>query len=306
MEREGLMSPMGGRCTRRSLLLAAAAAAARPTRAGAQDDAGRGFSTSSGYGVEFRHPVRELIGDLTETERGDPRLEASVPHREWYSERVRREYGAWGPAPRHFPVPPAAEGKSAEWLRERAIAVALRFVGYGYQHHHIPDWEPPPSWPWKETCVGRNGRGVDCSNFTGFVYNQGFGVRMNTAVGRQAELLEAQVGPEGRPHRLARVGLPEGYEDRARALRTGDLLFIRGKPGGEVTHVVLWIGPIGRSASGVPLILDSHGAGVEDDEGRPIPCGIQLRPFRERSWYNRCASHAHRVFGGAERAEARG
>lgn len=279
-------------------MLAAASAALVPGRAWGRSGGDRTFSTASGYGVDFQQPAEELIGDLLTTERGDPRLEASVPHHEWYSERVRKAYGSWGPVPRHYPPAPAAEGKSAEWRRERAIAVALRFVGYGYQHHHIPDWEPPEGWPWKETCAGKNGKGVDCSNFTGFVFNQGFGIRMNTEIGRQAERLEAEVGPEGRPHRLERVELPEAYEDRVRTLRTGDLLFIRGKPGGRVTHVVLWVGPIGRSASGAPLILDSHGGGVEDDEGRPIPCGVQLRPFRERSWYGRCASHAHRVFEG--------
>ena len=58
-----------------------------------------------------------------------------------------------------------------------------------------------------------------------------------------------------------------------------------------------WVGSVGRSASGVPLIIDSHGNGVLDDRGQPIPCGVQLRPFRRDSWYNRCASHAHRIFG---------
>lgn len=291
------MEPPDSRLTRRSLLIASASAAFSP-RTWGRSAGGRTFTAESGYGVEFRHPAEELIGDLLTTERGDPRMQASVPHREWFSEKIRREYGAWGPVPRHYPIATAAEGRSAEWRRERAIAVALRFVGYGYQHHHIPDWDPPAGWPWKETCAGRNGKGFDCSNFTGFVYNQGFGVRMNTAVGRQAERLEVEVGPEGRPHRLARVDLPAAYEERLRALEAGDLLFIRGKPEGEVTHVVLWVGPIGRSASGLPLILDSHGSDVKDDDGRPIPCGVQLRPFRERSWYNRCASHAHRVFQG--------
>ncbi|WP_165246244.1 NlpC/P60 family protein [Paludisphaera soli] len=291
------MNPRDVSIPRRSLLAAALSAAIAPTRAlalGADDPGPAG----SGYAVEFRHPVDELIGDLLTTERGDPRMQASVPHREWYSEHVRRRFGAWGPPPRAYPPAEAAEGRSAEWRRERTIAAALRFVGYGYQHHHIPDWEPPAGWPWKETCAGGNGKGFDCSNFTGFVYNQAFGVRVSTAVERQAEQTEAEFGREGRTHRLGRIELPEGYAGKVDALRTGDLLFIRGKPGGAITHVVLWVGPIGRSASGTPLILDSHGGGVTDDEGRPIPCGVRLRPFREKSWYARCASHAHRAFGG--------
>ncbi len=63
-----------------------------------------------------------------------------------------------------------------------------------------------------------------------------------------------------------------------------------------MTHVIVWVGSIGNAPKGEPLLLDSHGGDVVDDDGQPIPCGIHLRPFREQSCYNRCASHAHRVF----------
>jgi len=278
------------------MLAASLSVIAAPAAARAQAAPERSFSAPSGYGVEFHHPVPELIGDLLQTERGDPKMEAAVPHREWYSEHVRREFGSWGPPPRRYPPPTIAEGKAVEWRRERVIATALRFVGYAYQHHHVPDWDPPADWPWKSTCAGRNGKGFDCSNFTSFVYNQAFGIHMNSDVERQSELREAELNGERRSVRLERITLPEDHEARLNALRTGDLLYILGKPGGKITHVVLWVGAIGRSASGLPLILDSHGGGVEDDQGRPIPCGVQLRPFRPRSWYGRCASHAHRIF----------
>ena len=50
---------------------------------------------------------------------------------------------------------PAWQVQSDEGARrQRVIAVALRYRGYGYQHHHIPDWDPPPEWPWKPTCAG--------------------------------------------------------------------------------------------------------------------------------------------------------
>ena len=35
-----------------------------------------------------------------------------------------------------------------------------------------------------KTCVGHNGKGVDCSNFSSFVYNQGFGIKMSSAIER--------------------------------------------------------------------------------------------------------------------------
>jgi cell wall-associated NlpC family hydrolase len=207
---------------------------------------------------------------------------------------MRKTMGAWGPRPRKYPAPSGLAERSHAWKRERVIAVAARFLGYGYQHHHIPDWDPPVGWPWKTTCVGHNGRGVDCSNFTSFVYNQGFGLHMSSAIVRQSELKHATRGEESVP--LERLALPHDYAERQKVLRTGDLLYIRGREAGPITHVVLWVGAVGRSPDDVPLILDSHGSGVKDEDGQAIPCGIRLRPFRKDSWYNRCASHAHRVW----------
>ena len=250
---------------------------------------------SSMYWLEFSYPTEDLVGDLDQSGRGDPRMESAVPFHEWYSLSVRHHFGSWGPKPRTFPVLEALERRPTEWKRQRVIATAARFLGYGYQHHHIPDWNPPPSWPRKQTCAGSNGKGVDCSNFTSFVYNQGFGIKMTSDVGRQARLHEAQED-DGYRVPLHRVELPRHYEERRATLRTGDLLYIRGRENGPITHVVIWIGSVGRAASGVPLVIDSHGSGVRDDQGHPIPCGVQSRPFREYSWYDRCASHAHRIF----------
>ena len=249
----------------------------------------------SPYRVEFTRPIGELIGDLERTERGDRKLEADMPHARWYSEATRERWKAWGPAARHYPPLEGIGSWSVERKRERVVAVAMRYLGYGYQHHHIPDWDPPADWPWLTTCVGSNGKGVDCSNLTGFVYNQGFGLRLNTDIARQAEARTAPETDNRVPVRLHEVTLPAAYPDRIAALRTGDLLYIKSLKG-EVSHVVVWIGPIGRSPDGTPLILDSHGSGVRDSENHLIPCGVHLRPFRENSWYNKSASHALRIF----------
>jgi hypothetical protein len=247
----------------------------------------------SPYRVEFHEPSGVLVGDLERTERGDPRRSGEVPFVEWYGRRVRERFGAWGPRARAYPPPAGLESWSARRKRERVIAVALRFVGYGYQHHHVPDWDPPSEWPWKESCVGRNGPGVDCSNFTGFVYNLALGVRVSTDVGLQAGTRLAR-GPGEARTPVRRVDLPESYEERLATLRTGDLLFIRNREG-RVAHVVLWVGAIGRSPDGVPLVLDSTGEGHRDSNGRVIPCGVHLRPFGADSWYHRSASHALRI-----------
>jgi cell wall-associated NlpC family hydrolase len=250
--------------------------------------------TQSPYRVVYHHDLDDLIGDSLHGIRGEPHRQSEVAHAEWYSHHVRHKYGAWGPPQRRYRPLANLADRSLRWRRERVVATAARFIGYGYQHHHVPDWNPPADWPWKPCCTGYNGRGVDCSNFTTFVYNQGFGIHMNSAIRTQAELRHAVEGHREIP--IHRIDLPTGYIERQQALATGDLLYIRGREDGPITHVVIWVGSIGRSAEDVPLVLDSHGGDVEDFEGRPIPCGIYLRPFREHSWYNRCASHAHRVF----------
>jgi hypothetical protein len=246
------------------------------------------------YRVEFTLPPAELVGDLEGTERGDRRLEAEIPFHQWYAPRTLERWHAWGPIARDYPAPAGLGRWSAGRKRERVVAVAMRFLGYGYQHHHVPDWDPPPGWPWKPTCAGGNGRGVDCSNLTGFVYNLGFGLRLSTEVHLQAEERAAGGPGGGRMTRIPAVELPSSYEERIRALRTGDLVYVRNR-GGRISHVVIWVGPIGRSPDGVPLVVDSHGEDVRDCEGRSIPCGVQLRPFREGSWYNHSASHALRI-----------
>ena len=249
------------------------------------------------YWLKYEHSQQELIGDLLNTERGDPQREAEIAHQHWYSHETRRRWGAWGPGPRTYAPLEGLASRSLQWKRERVIATAARFIGYGYQHHHIPDWNPPANWPWKETCVGHNGKGFDCSNFTSFVYNQGFGIHMSSGIGRQSRV-EAAFERGGQAVHLHTIEFSDDYRERQKTLHTGDLLYIRGREEGPITHVVIWIGSVGRAPHDIPLILDSHGAGVVDEAGQHIPCGVHLRPFRESSWYNRCASHAHRVFHG--------
>lgn len=246
------------------------------------------------YRVEFTIPRSELIGDLDRTERGDPRLEAEVPYDLWYSRRTLERWRSWGPRARDYSAPRGVETWSTARKRERVVAVAMRYLGYAYQHHHIPDWSPPAGWPWQSTCAGANGKGVDCSNLTGFVFNLGFGLRFSSDVHIQAEERIARA-PGGRFVRVEPVALPSTYEERLETLRTGDLLFIRNRSG-KISHVVIWVGAIGRSPNGEPLVIDSHGEDTRDSSGRMIPCGVHLRPFRKNSWYNHSASHALRAF----------
>jgi hypothetical protein len=122
-------------------------------------------------------------------------------------------------------------------------------------------------------------------------------MKPNSGIHQLAKQIEIPGPGPGHTTKATQVTLPKDYAERIQTLRTGDLLFIRNKKG-EISHVVLWVGTIGRSPDNVPLILDSHGESVKDANGNTIPAGIHLRPFLENSWYNHSASHAHRLIGG--------
>jgi len=248
----------------------------------------------SPYSVKFSFTDEELVGDL-KGERGDAKRQSSVAHDDWYSRRIKDKYGAWGVPARHYPALPGLAEKSLKWKRERVIAVALRYQGYAYQHHHVPDWDPPRDWPWKEVALGHNSKGVDCSNFSSFVYNQGFGIKPTSAIKEQAMQRTISGPGEDRETKAEEIPLPKTYDELVKTLQTGDLLYVRNRKE-EISHVVIWVGGIGQSPDRTPLILDSHGEGVKDSKGNAIPVGIYLRPFRENSWYHKSASHAHRIF----------
>lgn len=267
-----------------SLALSACTFAAEPDRA----------AYKSPYKVGFTFRDEELLGDLLKGPRADWKAQSSVPFREWYAESGRTRWRSWGPPAQHFPAPAGMATKGVEWARQRVIAAGLRFAGYSYQHHHIPDWEPPADWPRSEKQTTPTGKGLDCSNFTAFAYNLALGIKPSGDVQDQAALTEVPGPGANRTTTIQRIELPTSYEDYERTLRTGDLLYVKSNAG-TVSHVVLWVGKIGHSRDNTSLILDSTGTGAKDSEGKDIPDGIQLRPFKSTSWYARGASHALRI-----------
>jgi hypothetical protein len=248
----------------------------------------------SPYSVKFSFMEEELIGDLLKGRRSDWKDHATVPFREWYNPANQTRWGYWGPGMRHFDPPSGLAKKSPQWSRERVIATGLRYVGYSYQHHHVPDWEPPADWPSDPEQKTPAGKGVDCSNFTAFVYNLALGIKPSGAIKAQAEMIDAAGPGERRTVPVKRIELPKSYEDFPSQLLTGDLLYVKSNKG-NVSHVVLWVGKIGESSDGVPLILDSTGPGATDENGEKIPDGIQLRPFKRNAWYFTQASHVLRI-----------
>lgn len=247
----------------------------------------------SPYKVELPFTTEELIPDLIKGERGAVAHESETPISEWY--KAKRKFGSWGPNPRPFPFPAIANEKSAEWKRARVIATALRFVGYHYRHHHIPDWDPPQGFHTPAEGEAKHaGKGLDCSNFTSFIYNQGLGIHLNSDINKQSGIVQAPINGTGRVLPIKTIPGQSTFEEWKQALRPGDLIYVRNRQQ-KISHVIVWMGDWGKSPDGTPLIMDSHGSDVKDSNGVLIPDGIHLRPFRPSSWYAKSSDHAHRI-----------
>jgi cell wall-associated NlpC family hydrolase len=248
----------------------------------------------SPYSISLTAPMEELLAPDQAPPRNDWHLEAAVPYEDWYSRQMRKDNGAWGPRPRLFPALAEESQAPLSWKRQRVLAVAYKYIGLPYQHHHIPDWDPPQGWPWKQVAFGRNSKGVDCSDFTSWIYNYGLGIKLDTGIREQADT--EQIGAAGGDGSIqVKIIRDEaGYDELIHKLKTGDLLYIKNDKG-VVAHVIMWVGEHGRSPDGAPLIIDCTGSDHRDSNGNQIPIGVRLRPFLPNEWYYKSFSHAHRV-----------
>ena len=159
---------------------------------------------------------------------------------------VNIKHDSWGPKVPHFPAPKIPDNVDPIiWKRKKVISVAKSYIGLPYRHHHIPHWEGP------------QGKGIDCSNLTAWVYNYGLGIKFSSHLARQADGLSA----------------PGRKLDRTEKFKPGDLLFIENKTQ-TISHVVLYIG--GNK------ILDVRGKG-----------GVQIRKFK--GWYKNHFVFARRI-----------
>ena len=229
-----------------------------------------------------------------------------TPYESWYDLDVIRHVvrSRWGPRFITFPAPVGLLDKDCTWQRKRIFAAAAMLVGkYRYAHHHMHVWNVPNEPQW--IAAGMTpGVGIDCSDFTTWMYDYGLGVRISSSVVQQAETLDAPVGGTSVRVLTQRVGdmahgFPRNYQQLAATLHPGDLLFIRrsSRPNAPIAHVVVWLGNYASDMTGKDqhLILDSHGSKVHDSTGHLIPSGPAIRPFREESWYFRCYDHALRL-----------
>jgi cell wall-associated NlpC family hydrolase len=153
--------------------------------------------------------------------------------------------GTWGPHTRKdFATPTAPAGVDAgDWARARIMAAALKWRDLAYEHHHIPTFDGTQCSNFAST--DQVGPGLDCSNFTSFVYQYAFNYSIISAVATQASTdstgtLLAKAGPF----------LP------------GDLMFCSvSSTSTTVTHVVIYIDPTHR--------IDEHSVGTYGCDIRP-------------------------------------
>ncbi len=169
--------------------------------------------------------------------------ESDLPTSKWYG---NRRLNSWGPHQAIYPPVEVPAGcDPVQWKRARIVAVAKKYIGLPYKHHHIPAWSP------------EEGPGLDCSNFTAWVYNYGLGIKFNSDVHKQAEGRLA-------PGRVLNAG--ESFEP-------GDLLYILKADRSKISHVVIFID--------ADHIIDSHAGSV------------QVREFA--GWYKTHLALARRV-----------
>lgn len=263
--------------------------------------------------------------------------ESWIPQAQWDS------LGTWGPHPITFQAVQIPDGcDPVRWQQQRTFAVVQKVVAMdiNYCHHHIPGWTAPAQQG--AVCsvakvTEPTLQGLDCSNFTSWIYNYGLGGwRMNSAI-------VAQSGQRATPHpqwpslaaqnspTAAGVLLADGdgayisvqnqnVETNLDLLETGDLLYIMGSypisaaHATTVTHVIYWTGQtvseIGLANLAEPwqqyadpadwVIVDSHFAGPDY---RPLhgPFEINVNNPEQAencpNWPTDCVTYADLIWG---------
>lgn len=247
----------------------------------------RSRGDDSPFAYPFSCTWASLTADFAERD-ALPQTVDPVP--DWYRTDAAGQYvnHGWGPRPEALAPPAIPQGTNCEpmtWRRERILAVAMRYIdtpgnplGLQYRHHHIPAWNPPtstyagapPENPDPDAAPASTawdaGAGLDCSNFTAWVYNYGLGVGFSGDVGRQ---WDGTAGPMGR-----RIPANDPFQP-------GDLVFLH--PNGDssrASHVVIYVD-------------DAHI--VDSRVSAQNRVGVQVRD--RRGWYREAVLGAWRPAG---------
>ncbi len=284
----------------------------------------------SPYSINYSCPEDALTFDFDAAPRNDYTQASNTAFADWYVESAypvpnpnngRGTSASWGPWAANYPwaTPPSnlpGGCDATTWKRERVLRVAQEYIGYNYQHHHIPDFNPyasNPNWPASnpEVLVNYPTPGVDCSDFSSWNYNFGLGIVLDTAVETQGlTTTPIYYGQGGSPVTAVEVVAPGAgltYQQLCGVLKPGDLLYIKNTQG-TVSHVIMWLGLKGEDSNNQDdwLVIDSHDNSppFADSNNITIPPGVHIHPFRENEWYFTSFDHALRIIQDSANAAA--
>jgi len=253
------------------------------------------------------------------------------------------------------------------WQRQRILAAAnvLLQAGTPYQHLHLPNFDPAQvtsgtGFPWSAVSTGTalqsswqlaNGQsgttpnpyfaaygqpttGIDCTDFTAYVYNLALGIQMHSGTPTQIEFgAEPKPTPGGTATATVldsggnpivpqffygpNFGMPvingtSSLDSLVSQFQTGDMLYM-GNPHDGILHVVMWLGQTGTDSAGntFPLVISSHdntpaifdtlaldATGFPSDgnvAGHLPPPGVHILPFDASNWFYQDFQVAMRV-----------
>lgn len=227
---------------------------------------------------------------------------------------------SWGPSPLIYPVVSIPTGcDPTTWQQKRVLAAASLIVRqqFNYCHHYIPAWDSKgllfagsPSYCYSGSTTGTGAgssansanqatqMGVDCSNFTAFLYNFAFGgIRFTGDVQSQGGTMAGAAAANdygtawapgtafARPANMTALITPGNPAYQQYPFQPGDLLFIGPTEAealqGQISHVVVWTGL--RAPDGRYLTVESYGVVNNNKDGQewaqsPIPNGF-LEPL---------------------------
>ena len=204
---------------------------------------------------------------------------------------------SWGPSPSIYPAVTIPTGcDPTMWQQQRILAAASFIVQkqFNYCHHYIPAWDSKGivfpgntssycySGSASSTGAGASSpsanqatqMGVDCSNFTAFLYNFAFGaIRFTGDVQSQGGSMTNSVTANNygtawapgtvfdRPTNWTSMITPGSADYQKYPFQPGDLLFIGPTEAvakqGQISHVVMWTGL--KSPDGRYLTVESYG-----------------------------------------------
>lgn len=132
--------------------------------------------------------------------------QSDIPYSQWY---IKNWNNGWGPNSSHYPIPSEPSPD--------IVTISRYYIGLPYQHHHIPAWTTP-----------NPGHGLDCSNFTSWVYNYGKGRKFTSNIHRQSLMYEYEPG-------MIRI-------DNFNEIQPGDLLYFWREVEDEISHTGIFTG----------------------------------------------------------------